>query len=460
MTVTSEVFSPERLRRALAALPPVRRYWVAYSGGPDSHALLHAMTALRSGPGGLDLGAVHVHHGLQPQADAWVEHCRRICTGLAVDLRVLEVDARARSGESPEAAARRARYGVLAGLVSARELILVAHHRDDQAETVLLQLLRGAGARGLAGMPAVSRLGRGWLGRPLLGVSRAALHAYAASRELDVVSDASNLDERHARNFLRAQVVPRLRSRWPGVSGTLARIAAQQAEVAELLDDLAVMDLQTLHGPRPGTLDCTGLRALPEARRRNALRGWLRQLDLAVPSAAQMARLLTDVIDARPDAQPALRWAGAEVRRHRDLLYATPPLPAQDPELVLNWDVERPLELATGTLEARDARGRGVAAARCTAEGLEVRFRRGGERCRPAGRGHTHAVKKLLQELAVPPWERDRIPLVYIDGCLAAVGDLCVCEPFGAAPGEPGKVLRWYPKGRHPPSPSFRWRAG
>ncbi len=416
---------------------------MAYSGGPDSHALLHAMVRLRSelhAP----LAAVHVHHGLHPGAGEWVRHCERVCRDLGIALQVVEVDARPAAGESPEAAARRARYAALGEMLGGGDILLTAHHCDDQAETVLLQLLRGAGPPGLAGMPALSPLGRGWLARPLLGVSRAALRAYGRDEGLEPVWDPSNADERYTRNFLRRRILEILRGRWPGVTRTLARVAAQQAEAARLLDELAAIDLRAARAPQPGALLCSTLRALPEARRRNALRAWVRERGLAAPSAAQLHRLMEDVLGARDDAQPVTRWPGAEVRRYRDCLYASPPLGAHDPAVVLAWDLSTPLELpGGGSLEAEDADGRGVAVAAAAGGAVQVRFRRGGEQCRPAGRGHTRALKKLLQESAVPPWDRERMPLVYVGDRLAAVGDLYVCEPFQAGPGEPGKTLRW-----------------
>ncbi|NIR30656.1 MAG: tRNA lysidine(34) synthetase TilS [Gammaproteobacteria bacterium] len=439
----AEVFSPQILRAALAELPGTSRYRVAFSGGPDSHALLHAMASLR---GVLDvpLAAAHVHHGLHAQARQWEVHCGRVCRDLDIDLVVLHVDARPTAGESPEATARRARYEALGERLGAGEILLTAHHRDDQAETVLLQLLRGAGPPGLAGMPVLSPLGRGWLARPLLGTSRAALRAYGQREGLDPVWDPSNIDQRYSRNFLRERVMETLRGRWPGVTRTLARAGAQQAEAARLLHDLAAVDLGAARGSHPGTLLCSALRALPEARRRNALRAWLRERGLAPPTTAQMQHVMEDVLGARSDAQPVARWPGVEIRRYRDRLYASSPLSAHDPAIVLTWDLSTPLALpGGGALEGEDANGRGLSVAASAPPAVEVRFRQGGERCRPAGRGHTHALKKLLQEAAVPPWQRDRLPLVYVGGRLAAVGDLWVCESFRAGPGEPGKILHW-----------------
>lgn len=438
--------APARLREALARLPRSARYLVAYSGGPDSHALLHALAQPGALPPGAALAALHVNHGLQPRAEAWARHCAAVCGGLGVALQVLRVAADPAPGESPEAAARRARYAALGARLAAGEVLLTAHHRDDQAETVLLQLLRGAGPRGRAGMPRCRRLGAGWLGRPLLGTPRAALRAYLRARGLQAVEDPSNADPRYDRSFLRAEILPRLRRRWPAVERTLARAGAREARIEALLQDVAEADLAAARGPAPSTLRCEALRALPPERCRNVLRAWLRGLGLAVPGAAPLERVLLDVLPARRDARPRVRWHGAEVRRHRELLHAMPPPAPHDPARVLAWDLQAPLALPGGCLRVHPARGAGLAL-RCCEARAEIRFRRGGERCRPAGSAHTRTLKRLLQEAEVPPWRRERLPLLYLDGRLAAVADLWVCAPFAAAPGEPGRVLEWREEG-------------
>jgi tRNA(Ile)-lysidine synthase len=215
-------FSPLRLADELRALPDVDRLWVAYSGGLDSHVLLHALVS-QFAPAALRLQAVHVDHGLASDAAAWARHCQRVCAALGVPLRRIRVNARPSKGESPEAAAREARYGALRSLLRGRECLLTAHHQDDQAETVLLQLLRGAGVRGLAAMPRLMPFGAGWLARPLLQWPREALCAYARRQHLDWVEDASNHDKGIDRNLLRQEVIPVLRRRWPAVCRVLVQ---------------------------------------------------------------------------------------------------------------------------------------------------------------------------------------------------------------------------------------------
>ncbi len=441
--------TPSRFTAVVRAFPPAPRYWVAYSGGCDSHVLLHLLSVLRAQLPGR-LAAVHVDHGLSMDAPRWVAHCRRVCRRLSVPLEVLRVEARNRRGESPEAAARRARYQALAELMAPGECLLTAHHRDDQAETLLLQLLRGSGPRGLAAMPARIPFAGGMHLRPLLDFERAALRAYARREGLEWVEDESNFDAGIRRNFLRHQVLPLLRQHWPRVALTFSRSAAHCAEAAQLLDELAAMDLEAIGGrgapdssPDP-SLDVAALQALPPARRRNLLRYWLRGLGLPQPQAAQLQRIEEDLLGAGPDRQPAVHWAGVVLRRHRGRLHVTQPLPPFDASIVLVWSLSRSLELpgGNGRLEARPVQGRGLAARRC-GERVQVCFRRGGERCRMAG-GRHHSLKKLLQEKGVPPWIRDRLPLICVAGEVVAVADLWRSPDFEADSGEQGWEIHWH----------------
>lgn len=439
-------FSPAYLGKVLRGFPASTRYCVAYSGGVDSHALLHALAALEPARSFPTITAVHINHGLHREAGNWERHCAEVCNGLRIPLQILRVQACPNPGESPEAAARRARYQALRPLVRRGEMLLTAHHQDDQAETLLLQLFRGAGPAGLAAMPAYTPFGEGWLGRPLLDVPRTALERYGRTQALNWVVDSSNADTRYDRNFVRHAVLPTLRPRWPSVARTIARAAANLRDVGHLLDALAQSDCEAVAGPRPGTLSRTRLIALPAERQRNALRFWLWSKGLPIPGRSHLERILHDVLASGEDANPCVHWPGVEVRRFRDALYGMRPVPpAAESVTALAWDLRMTLELPQGRLEARPAQGLGLAARWCEGRSVEVRFRRGGERCRPAGDRHARKVKKLLQEHDVPPWDRNRLPFVYLDGVLAAVADLWVCDPFAARVGEPGWQLCWKP---------------
>lgn len=421
-------FTSEALRGRLAALLCGDHYLVGFSGGLDSTVLLHALAELR-GRVPLSVEAIHVHHGLQPQADAWAVHCRCVCERLEIPFKLIRIDAKAQKGESPEAAAREARYRALRKLIKPRTCLLTAHQQDDQAETLLLQLLRGSGPAGLAAMPDIRVFGEGWHARPLLPFTRAELADYAAVNKLHWIHDLSNRDTDLDRNYIRHEVLSRLRARWPTVERTLSRAAALQAEATELLSNLAREDLVAVGGSRPDTLSIAALSRLSPARQRNVLRQWLTILGLPAPTRPQLERILIEAIGARWDRTPVIMWQGGEVRRYRDDLFAMAPLAVHDPTLVLPWDMRRPLPIPhLGiTLEpsALKSLGGEVAADRSD---ITVRFRRGGERCRLQGRRHHHELKKLFQEAGVPPWERDRIPLIYAGERLIAVVGYWRCE--------------------------------
>lgn len=433
----------------LAACGIAGRYWIGYSGGLDSHVLLHQCARLGladacSEPGRrgrFRFAAVHVHHGLQPSAEAWAEHCAEACRGLGVPFRLMRVDARPQPGQSPEEAARNARYRAFEELLEPGDALLTAQHADDQAETVLLQLLRGAGLAGLAAMPEAMPLGRGTLLRPLLSRSREALQGYAMAHGLHWVEDPSNRDTTYDRNFIRRQVMPLLAGRWPGVAATLGRTARHcaeaQGQLQRLADDLL---LAAGAGEPPDTLSVACLRQWQAPEQRLVLRHWLKNRGFRAPSAAVLQRIVAEALTAAEHRNPRVAWREGEVRRYRERLYALRPLPPLDRQAVYAWDGRRPLALpGNGVLEL--CAGEGVRPVPWNGA-MQVRYRQGGERCRLPGRQGSHALKKLFQETDLaPPWVRERMPLLYIDGRLAAVGDLWVCEPFAGAGS--GVTLRW-----------------
>jgi tRNA(Ile)-lysidine synthetase-like protein len=304
-----------RLADLLPGFPDVRLL-IAFSGGVDSTALLAALAANR--PNGLQVRAVHVNHGLHPNASKWSEHCRALARELGVPLEVLAVKVARSAGVSLEAAARDARYGLLARVLEAGEFLLTAHHEDDQVETVLLQLFRGAGIAGLAAMPDIAAFAGGWLARPLLSRSRAELEDWARGAGLSWADDDTNADETLDRNYLRRRVLPLIRERWPGVGSAVSRSARHAAEGQRLLDMIARSDTdRASSGP---DLFVPALRALQPDRRRNALRFWIARSGARVPDTSRLEELAGPVIDARPDANPRVTWGDVEVQRHADVL--------------------------------------------------------------------------------------------------------------------------------------------
>ena len=427
----------------LKKLPRAPQYWVAFSGGVDSHVLLQLLAeARRQLPG--SLAAVHVNHQIQQQSGDWEIHCRSVCEELRVPLHLLRVQGKARAGESPEAAARTARYRALADWLPTDAVLTTAQHRDDQAETLLLQLFRGAGPRGLAAMPENSVLGRGRLLRPFLETSRQAIVSYARAHRLRWIEDPSNTDTRYDRNLLRQRIMPELQQHWPGLSKVLARAAGHQADQVELAQALAALDYPACRRSEPACLSVSALRGLPPARQRNLLRYWLEQAGLPLPSRVLLERIRAEMLSGRQDTSPLVHWPGAEVRRFRDGLYSMTPLPPHDPASCYRWNFHAPLSLdqAGGILSATAVTGGGLRVAG-RAGAMDIRFRQGGETLQPAGRRHHHRLKKLFQEWGVPDWERDRVPLVYSNGALIAVVGFCVCEGYQASAEQTGLDLQW-----------------
>lgn len=447
------------LTRLCGQWPQVRRLTVGFSGGLDSTVLLHALGHLR--PPGLQLEAVHVDHGWRPESADWARHCVARAAALGIGCRILRIDARAAAGDSPEASARTARYAALADRVDAGTALLNAHHADDQAETVLLMLLRGAGPRGLAAMPEDAALGAGRLWRPLLGETRAALQAYATHYRLDWLDDPANVDTDYDRVFLRRQVWPLLAGRFPGLTRTLARSARHCAEAQAAVERLAAADLATLSedGATGDGLAVAGLLALAPERTRALLRLWLERLELPLPSAARLDAVLADLLPARRDAEPCVCWPGAELHRYRERLYAFAPLPPLPPALCLDWPLDAPLTLPAGlgTLVWQPVDGIGLDAARLAGRRVTVRLRAGGERFRPEGRRHAQSLKKLLQAAGIAPWLRARLPLVYVDEELVAVAGLGIAAGWTVASGQTGRVPAW--QSREPSSTMPRFVA-
>ena len=407
--------------RLLTQLSPWRNavtWRIAFSGGLDSTVLLHLLASLSKNEALPPLRAVHVHHGLQAVADAWPDHCRSVCKALGVPLEVVNVQVPA--GASVERAAREARYAAFVALLHSNEVLLTGQHRDDQAETLLFRLLRGAGVRGLSAMPRQRPLGQGYLLRPLLDVSRAELEAYATQQGLNWIEDPSNDDHRYARNFLRQRVFPVLTEQWPQTSTTLARSAAHLSEAQGLLDDLARIDLDRAITPCAfdwlglRSLELAPLRALSPARQRNALSHWLVSMT-TLPDSDHWSGW-DSLRDAADDARPIWRLAGGELHRTGGRVW---------------WLSDRWLRPAAGpvewtlTAQALTLPDNGTV----TFDGkmpdgpLCVRYRQGGEAMLLPGRGHRD-LKRLLNERGVPAFARGRLPLLYRDEQLLAVAGL------------------------------------
>jgi tRNA(Ile)-lysidine synthase len=443
---------PAHLERFLDRYPPSPTYWVAYSGGLDSSALLYCAAAIPA----VSIRAVHIHHGLHHEADAWTAHCQQTCESLNIPLSVLTVDAARRPRQSPEETARTARYQAIESLVGPGDAVLLAQHRDDQAETVLLQLFRGSGLNGLAAMPAQAEFGHGTLLRPFLELTRADLLAYATLRHLNWVEDSSNADSAFDRNFLRQQVVPLLQSRCPSLSQTLARTARHCAEASELPAAEAQTILNDLLEPNVTAISTNRLAALDLKMQKLALRAWISTAGYRMPNTVVIERILREGLGAGPDRNPRVRWQDAEVCRHRGALYVLPLLASVDNKTLLDWppDQETMKLRGNGELKLIPSNQGGLCRERWERSRVEVRYRQGGERLRLPGRAGSHELKKLFQEVAMPTWIRERIPLVYLDNQLASVGGFWNASDFAATePESPHIRLEWTPPASLNPIP-------
>lgn len=421
----------------MLTLPPPsaaagRTLWLGYSGGADSTVLLHALkqalaTAAPGWPRNLHLRAVHVHHGLQASADDWARRCEDRCRQWRIPFQVLRVQVDP-AGQGMEAAARDARYAALGALLEPGDLLVTAHHLDDQAETVLFRSLRGTGIAGLGAMRELEPCAAGRLWRPLLGVRREALRQYAQAHGLDGIRDPHNDDRRLARAFLRHEVLPPLQQRFAAAEN-LARLARHAQDAGTLLAELAELDGAALR--RGAGFSVSGLLALPDARRRNLLHHAWRAQGLPPPDERWHARLRSEVLEADGDATPLLAHGDGEARRYRDELVLMRRLPPPPGRVRLRWSGTKRLELPPGC--------GALIAERLPAGGLDVAFGLPGLRLRPAGAAMTRSLRNLYQEAGLPVWVRERMPLIFLNSELIAVGDRWA----GAKAVALGLAVRW-----------------
>jgi tRNA(Ile)-lysidine synthase len=432
--------SLERLSQQLATfferqVQPGARLAVGYSGGLDSSVLLHLLAGLRASfP--FSLTAVHVHHGLSPDADAWALHCTRVCAALDVPLETHRVEVR-RAGDGLEAAARAARYRVYAQLDA--EYVVLAQHRDDQAETVLLQLLRGASLKGLAAMPKMRPLRNDMaLLRPFLDVTRAEIAACAAACGLVWVEDASNADLRLARNALRHEVMPVLSACFPDAAKALAQAAVHFAETVPLLDALAEADASAAISG--AGLAVSVLHSLTEPRARNLLRYFLQQSGVEIRQDA-LQEALRQVLTARPDAQLRIEFGASTLRVYRQSVVIELNAQTGSPFTETIWSGENCLVLGeAGVLQFQATSGEGV---RLIPGKVSVRQRIGGERLRPGPGRPRRTLKNLLREAGIPAWQRARLPMLYQDDVLIWAAGVGADSDFLVEAGQPGWLISW-----------------
>lgn len=427
-----------RLAGELAlVIPPHSSVLIAFSGGVDSVVLLHLLHQFAP-RFSWQLSALHVHHGISPDADAWAEFCEQRCAAYNISFHLTRVDIAPLREQGIEAAARQLRYEAYAQHEC--DFLALAHHADDQAETVLLQLLRGSGVRGASAMPMLAKREVQWV-RPLLACTRAEIVAYAGAHHLRWIEDASNADDRYPRNFLRHKVLPILAERFPSYRQTLARSAQHFAEAGILLDELAQQDAASaIHDE---TLDVAALQCLSTARAKNLLRYFLQSRGAAMPQTVQLDDMLQQLCSARDDAAVCIGFAGWQVRRYQGVAHVMQALPGFDATLQLAWNHEASLPwLALAMrIDFVASTGRGISLAKLRSAPVTLRFRQGGETLRPRANAATRTLKNWLQEQHIPPWLRDRLPLLYCGEVLVCVPGAIAAE-YQAGEGEAGVEMR------------------
>lgn len=441
-------FTPQSLLPYLPEITSGSSWYVGFSGGLDSTVLLHALCSLQLP---VAIQALHVNHQISPHANTWQMQCEAFCQSLNIAFVVEKVIVK-NSGRGIEDAARTARYAVFDKYLSANDVLLTAHHADDQTETLLLRLMRGTGPRGLAAMAKTRALGDGILHRPLLHFSRAELEAYAQLHQLAWVDDESNSDTHYDRNFLRAHIMPLLQSRWPQFKQKWQQTTELCAHNEELLAEIAVQDLAALE-LREARLGSSILLveflSLSKVRQQNVLRYWLRLKGFTIPEQQHWQQLYQQLDNPRADSEMDVSWGNVSLRSYQQRLYGLPldfftQRTSLQTTTFLLHECSRKILLPWGclTLDLVGSHA-GFHRIKNLPSELRVAYREGGERCRPAGRHHSQTLKRLLQEYGVEPWLRDKIPLVYCGDELIAVGDLWVCAEFAAAPDEAGVRLTW-----------------
>lgn len=429
----------------LAAQARQTRWLVGFSGGLDSTVLLDLLRRFlaRRRAAGLavpDLLAIHVHHGLYSAADAWQQHCSHFCQQCDIPLECVAVTI-ADQCQGLEAAARDARYAAIAQLQQPGDALFLGHHLNDQIETLLLRLFRSSGIAGLAAMAEQSHH-QPLRVRPLLNTTRADLHHYGMRHGLAWIEDDSNNDKRFSRNFIRHRLLPVIAEHWPDYPSRLMALSRSARESKELLDELAGEDLVAVASrDRWGSfLELSALASLSRLRIKNMVRSWLHRLGQADLRQRQWPVFFDELIAAAGDASPVLALPGGSLRRYRQRLYWVPAQLDLVPLLIPAWNYRQVLELgAAGQLRATASKAGGLDERRS----YQPAFCRGGEKVRGIGWNCSKSLKQYLHEQGVPSWWRQRVPLLYCDGELAAVADLCICEGFAPAPGDAGLRLEW-----------------
>ncbi len=490
--------TPQAFHFHLKQLTDADQYLIAYSGGIDSHVLLHLCAQLKNSPNGFDqsFSAVYIDHGLSVQAKKWGQHCQHICFELDIPLTIIEVDARAKKRQSPEASARIARYQAFSRLLAKDECLLTAQHLDDQTETLLLQLLRGSGVRGLASMPRVKHFADGFLCRPMLDYKKQDIVSYAEQHQLHWVDDESNQQQRYDRNYLRHSVLPLLEKRWPSVQKSFSKSAELLSEAQFLMDEMAESDIQSLYfinetgaaeqdklllepvlalleKSKNTLLHCSSFneKSRQYIRLNNVLRYWINLNHLPLPSKKILEQIVISVIGAGEDKSPLVYWKRdsfhCEIRKYRGKIYLRDVSNShyklkQTSNTPQHYLLSKKLLSKNASLEIiqntynndrrciikllpvqESGKQTGFNKQALLSKELIVSFRQGGERFRKTADAHSQQLKHWFQEQGIPPWEREQIPLIYWGEELIQVGNDIVNESLISDDNDNSLIICW-----------------
>ncbi|MCF6202957.1 MAG: tRNA lysidine(34) synthetase TilS [Methylococcaceae bacterium] len=408
------------------------KVFIAYSGGVDSHVLLHLVCSVEQLKS--KTTAVYINHGLQKEAEQWALHCEAVSLDLGIKFQCINVNVQKATGQSLEEIAREARYAAFKALLESHGILLLAQHREDQMETVLLQLFRGAGVKGLSGMPLSAVFGRGKMLRPFLDISKNEIICYAEKNKLQWIEDPSNKSDTFDRNFLRNQIIPQLKDRWPALDKTIARSARHCAKSEHISQSLAEQLLNRVFNERDQTLDISQLMDLDINQQQLVIRQWFQVMKLRMPSEKKLERILSEVVQAKASANPEIHEQGHYIKRYRNRLYClNQVIIGQVIENKVWLDEARRIDLNNGFSLTREDSLEGIPKTLWHKSEISIKFREGSEKIKLPGRNGHHSLKNLFQEKAIPPWERSQIPLVYLNNQLAAISDLWISADFYSA---------------------------
>lgn len=425
----------EHLKKKLGTFGRDRQFWVAYSGGMDSHVLLDCCANLKS----FKFKVIHINHNLHPRSKDWTDHCRKVASAYNLEFISHEIDLSMKQGDSLEETARKMRYQSIATYMQANDVLLTAHHEDDQAETLLLQLFRGSGVDGLAAMPVLRKFIRGHHARPFLNYSRSELTCYAQQKGLQWIEDDSNQNTRFRRNWVRHSLIPLIREHLPNVTHCMSRSAQHCAQASHILMQWSQHELTSFQGSKPHTLSIPCLLTADETKQNLLIRAWLKQKHFNLPSTKKLKTIRETILYAQSDKQPCVRFGDIEIRRHQNDLYAMKALPIHDLKPRV-WDLNGELSLKDiGTLRVVATNGHGLK----KIDEVTIRFRSGGEKIFLHGQHKT--LKNSFQHWGIPVWLRDRIPLIYVDEKLVCVVDYYVDPRFAVANNECGLTFGFNP---------------